>query len=285
MRDRRGLPFFDTLRQDLVYTVRVLRRNPGFTATAVVTLALGIGANTAIFSIVNAVLLRPLPFAEPNRLVMVYGTNGRGDTHDVLSYPTYVDWREQSRSFEHVSAFANASVTVNAGGETEFVRGKRVTPSMFQALGVQPSLGRAFTPDDQTQSVVILSDGFWKRHFGSSEAVLGQTLRLMDEPFTIVGVMPPAFHIDPPDGEQLYVPLRIDPNRKHGFVRIIAGFGPASLRPALVRSSMESPGASTRNTDAPTRPKARRSNRWLTLSQAPAGLRCSCCWRLYRWCC
>ena len=107
-RDRRGLPFFDTLRQDVVYALRVLRRNPGFTATAVITFALGIGANSAIFSIVNAILLRPLPLAEPSQLVMIFATEARRSLQfDGVSYPAFIDWQEQNRSFESMAAFAN----------------------------------------------------------------------------------------------------------------------------------------------------------------------------------
>jgi macrolide transport system ATP-binding/permease protein len=107
-RDRRSLPFFDTLRQDLAYALRVLRRNPGFTATAVITFALGIGANSAIFSIVNAILLRPLPLAEPSQLVMIFATEARRSLQfDGVSYPAFIDWQEQNRSFESMAAFAN----------------------------------------------------------------------------------------------------------------------------------------------------------------------------------
>jgi hypothetical protein len=110
-RDRRGLPFVDALRQDLVYAVRVLRRNPGFTATAVITFALGIGANSAIFSIVNAILLRPLPLAEPSQLVRLLATEARRSLQfDGVSYPAFIDWQEQNRSFESMAAFANQSL-------------------------------------------------------------------------------------------------------------------------------------------------------------------------------
>ena len=202
-RDQRGLPGLDALRQDVVYAVRVLRKNPGFTATAVLTLALGIGANTAIFSVVNAVLLRPLPFTDPGRLVLIFATEAqRGNRFDVASYPAFADWREQSRSFESMAAFTNKSATVEAGRESVFVQGKRVTPGLFDVLGRQPALGRAFRADEQqpgTSAVVILSDGFWKRHFLGTAAALGQTLRINDEPHVVIGVMPPAFHIDQPE--------------------------------------------------------------------------------------
>jgi hypothetical protein len=236
-REQRGLPFVDTLRQDLLYTVRTLRANPGFALTAILTLALGIGATSAIFSAVNAVLLRPLPFSDPNRLVMIYGVGGNDDRHESVSYPTFVDWRDQSHSFESMAAFANATLTIAVNGSTELVRGKRVTPSMFHVLGVQPAVGRAFTADDIDRSVVILSDGFWKRHFAGNNDAVGKTLRIMDAPFTVIGVMPPGFHIEPPGREQLYAPLPPDATRNHEFVRLIARLAPGVSRTAGAKRS------------------------------------------------
>jgi predicted permease len=230
-REQRGLPFVDALRQDLLYTVRTLRANPGFALTAILTLALGIGATSAIFSAVNAVLLRPLPFSDPNRLVMIYGVGGNDDRHESVSYPTFVDWRDQSHSFESMAAFANATLTIAVNGSTELVRGKRVTSSMFHVLGVQPAVGRAFTADDIDRSVVILSDGFWKRHFAGNNDAVGKTLRIMDAPFTVIGVMPAGFHIEPPGREQLYASLPPDATRNHEFVRLIARLAPGVSRP------------------------------------------------------
>ena len=224
-RDRRGIPLLDVLRQDMTYAVRALQKNRGFTATAIVTLALGIGADTAIFSVVNAVLLRPLPFADPDRLVMVYA-DGRGDDrHDVVSYPTFVDWRDQSRSFDAAAAFANRNVTVDADGESELVPAKHVSASFFSVLAVQPAIGRAFTADeegDPAAKVAILSDGVWRRRFGGAPEAVGQTVRLSGDAYTIIGVLPAGFHLEEADREQLYVPLAIDANRRHGFLRIVA---------------------------------------------------------------
>src|SRR5206468_10554758 len=114
----RGLPAIDALRQDLWYAVRVLRKNPGFTVTAVLTLALGIGANSAIFSVVNAVLLRPLPFKESSRLALVFATAKDGNRHDVSTYPDFIDWRNQNRSFSDMAAYANRSMTIGIGDES-----------------------------------------------------------------------------------------------------------------------------------------------------------------------
>jgi hypothetical protein len=167
-RDRHGIPALDALQQDLVYAVRALRKTPGFAATAIVTLALGIGANSAIFSLVNATLLRPLPFKNPDRLVMIYATDTRrGNRFDGATYPDFADWRNQNQMFESMAAYADQSVTLSVRDQTVLIEGKRVTPNLFEVLGVQPSLGRAFRVDEQepgATGVVVLSDGFWKRH-------------------------------------------------------------------------------------------------------------------------
>src|SRR6185295_5389018 len=222
IRDRRGLPFFDTLWQDLVYAARVLRRNRGFTATAVITFALGIGANSAIFSIVNAILLRPLPLAEPSRLVMIFATEARRSLQfDGVSYPAFVDWQEQNRSFESMAAFANRDLPLGTSDEVVVARGKVVSANLFDVVGVQPAIGRAFR-DWRLGSadVVILSDGFWKRHFGGSPSALGQTVRIDERPHTIVGVMPARFTLDG-DSEDYFQPLGVDTNRGRGFLRTV----------------------------------------------------------------
>jgi putative ABC transport system permease protein len=227
IRERRGLPFVDSLRQDLVYAVRVLRRNRGFTATAVLTFALGIGANSAIFSIVNAILLRPLPLADPSRLVMIFATEARRSLQfDGVSYPAFVDWREQNRSFESLAAITNQTLPFGLSDEVIIARGKVVTANLFDVVGVQPAIGRAFrdwrlgSPD-----VVILSDGFWRRHFGGSLSAVGQTVRIDERPHTIVGVMPPGFAING-DSEEFFQPLGVDTNRGRGFLRIIGRLRP-----------------------------------------------------------
>ena len=223
-RDRRGVPLLDTLRQDLVYGARTLRRNPGFAATTIVTLALGIGANSAIFSIVNAVLLRPLPFTDPDRLVLIFATDARrGDRFDSASYPSFADWRDQNTTFESMAAFANRALAIGTGDETVMAAGRRVTSNYFDVLGVQPVLGRAFRLEEQqngSAGVVILSDGFWKTHFGGDPAVLGRVIRINEEPHTVIGVTPASFHIEQ-ENDQLFLPLAIDPNRNHGFLRVI----------------------------------------------------------------
>ena len=227
IREQRALPFFDTLRQDLVYAVRVLRRNRAFTTTAVVTFALGVGANSAIFSIVNAILLRPLPLAEPSQLVMIFATEARRSLQfDGVSYPAFIDWQEQNRSFESMAAFANRDLPLGTSDEVVVARGKVVSANLFDVVGVQPAIGRAFREwRPQSADVVILSDGFWKRHFAGSPSAIGQTVRIDERPHTIVGVMPPRFTLDG-DSEEFFQPLGLDTNRNRGFLRTVGRLRP-----------------------------------------------------------
>jgi len=233
-RDRRRLPIVDTLRQDIVYAVRLLRKSPAFTLTAVATLALGIGANTAIFSVVNAVLLRPLPYRDADRLVMIFATNTQtGASTDVSSYPDYVDW-SKADSFESMTAFATRNVTVSSGSEADYVLALRVASTAFDTYRIQPAIGRGFRADEQQPGrshVVILSDGYWKSRFGGAPDVLGETLRVNEEPYAIIGVMPAGVHINAAAPEEIYVPLVVDPSRTHGFLRVVG-----RLRPGVTLS-------------------------------------------------
>lgn len=194
---------------DLRYAVRTLTRTPGFTAIAVLTIALGIGANTAIFSVVDAVLWRPLPYPQPDRLMMVWVYNPRqGFDKDVASFPTFSDWQRQSRSFEHLAAYSGASVSLTGRGDPAQLRGARVTPSFFSTLSVRPALGRWFTEQDAAaghERVVILEHGLWQSRFGSDPAIVGRTIQLSGQPYEVVGVMPAGFQY--PDEAALWVPL------------------------------------------------------------------------------
>jgi putative ABC transport system permease protein len=185
------------LLEDLRYGFRMLRKNPGFTAVAVGTLALGIGANTAIFSVVNAVLLRPLPFHDPRGLVAVNTTEpGRRDDIGV-SYPAFLDWRSQNHVFEGLSAFRVDDFTLTGRAEPIQVTGAVVSANTLSLLGVAPMLGRDFSPEeDQPRAMglpIILSHSFWQDRFGSDPNVLGQSLSLSGQLFTVAGVMPPGF--------------------------------------------------------------------------------------------
>ena len=189
--------WLDTLWQDLKYTARMLRKSPGFTAVAIFTLALGIGANTAIFSIINAVLLRPLPYRDPQNLVLLSEHWPQFPTLS-LSYLNYKDWRDQSHSFEAVGAVRNTVVTMTGNGEAERIPAQNVTANLFDLLGVQPELGRAIAPEEDTAGgppVALISHSLWQRRFSSSRAVLGQSITLDNKAYSIIGVMPPGFEV------------------------------------------------------------------------------------------
>lgn len=183
--------------QDVRFALRQLRKNLAFTAVAVITLALGIGANSAIFSVIDAVLLRPLAFHDPNRLVAVKTTEP--DRHDNInvSYPEFLDWRSQDRMFEGLSVFREDDFTLTRRGEPAHLTGVVVSANLFSLLGVAPSLGRAFTnQEDQSASgdlPVVLSHAFWQQRLGSDPNILGQSLTLSGRSFTVVGVMPAGF--------------------------------------------------------------------------------------------
>jgi putative ABC transport system permease protein len=186
-----------TLLQDLRYGLRMLGKNPGFTAVAVLTLALGIGANTAIFSVVNAVLLRPLPYKDPNRLVFVWQTyRPRGVTWTAVAPANFLDWREQNRVFEDMAAVAISGVYLTGTGEPKRLEGQRVSASLFPLLGVSPLLGRTFLAEEDRPGgdpVVILSHRLWQERFGADPSAIGKTLTLDGEMHTVVGIMPPSF--------------------------------------------------------------------------------------------
>ncbi|HEX4565239.1 MAG TPA: ABC transporter permease, partial [Vicinamibacterales bacterium] len=206
-RDQRGLPFLDTLGQDLRYGLRMLRRSPGFTATAIATLALGIGASTAIFSIVDAVLFRPLPFADSDRVVTVGDRNPDGSSANA-GFQTMVAWRDRSRTLEGFAGTRAWTPTLAANGEGERIQAVRVSWNYFDLLGVRPLFGRTFTAADDNArgddwpAYAILSESLWRRRFGGDPAIVGRTASLNDRPYRIVGVMPASF--ESLDSEKFY---------------------------------------------------------------------------------
>jgi putative ABC transport system permease protein len=185
-----------TIIQDLRYGLRMLAKNPGFAAVVVLTLALGIGANTAIFSVVNGVLLDPLPYTQPDRLVALYSHTPQF-SRSSISYPNFLDWVRQNHSFSSLAAFREDDFNMTGLGEPERLPVEMVSASFFSTLGVMPVIGRNFTPqEDQVGAppVVLLSGGFWKRKFASSPDVLGKTLDLNGVAYTVVGVIPADFY-------------------------------------------------------------------------------------------
>jgi predicted permease len=219
-RDVWGWASLDRLAQDVRYGLRMLRRAPGFTAVAVLTLALGIGANTAIFSVVNAVMLRPLPYRDPGQLAMLWTDDTKRGLHEeATSFVTYTDWRAQSRHFADLALFGGNALTLTSEDEMERTRGEFVSAHLFNLLGVQPILGRSFSAGEELRGehVVILSHGLWQRRFGGSPDALGKTLTIDGDrnswksgPRTvrIIGVMPAGFCF-PGKETQLWEPITV----------------------------------------------------------------------------
>ncbi|HKG96141.1 MAG TPA: ABC transporter permease [Gemmatimonadaceae bacterium] len=205
----------DALLRDLKHAFRSLSRAPGFAAAAVVTLALGIGANTAIYSVVDAVLLKPLPYADPGRLVMVYERNlDRQNDRNVVSPGNFLDWRAQSRVFEDMAGYLIWRTNLTGLGEPEEVPIQLTTASFFPVLGVKPAIGRAYTAQEDApggENVVVLGHGFWQRHFAGDPGVLGKKITLGGRPATVIGVMPAGFTFGRSTAE-LWAPFGLDPS-------------------------------------------------------------------------
>ncbi|HMD32228.1 MAG TPA: ABC transporter permease, partial [Candidatus Acidoferrales bacterium] len=219
--------------QDVRFGLRVLTKNPGFTAVAILTLALGIGANSALFSVVNGVLLKPLPFPEPDRLYAIYSSSPTFQ-HSSIAYPNFLDWQKQNRSFSALGAFRSANYNLTGSGEPERLHAHMISADFFPALGINPMLGRNFTSEEDRAGgnpVVVLGERLWKRKFASSPGVLGKSITLNATPYTIIGVA--QSHITELSDTDVYVPIGqwTDPaflNRRismglNGFARLKPG--------------------------------------------------------------
>jgi putative ABC transport system permease protein len=215
----------------------MLLKNPAFTAVAVLTLALGIGANTAIFSLVNGVFLRPLPYKDASQLVFIAATNRRqGSKVDVMSYPDFADWRAQNHVFSGLAAYRAQYYDLSGARQPERIRGVRVTEDLLPLLDESPELGRSFLPEEYQAGkdhVALVSDGLWRRLFAADPHLVGKTLKLNDEIYTVIGVMPPRFQFPPTEVAALYTPLAPDGNRNHGWLWAVGRVKPGmSLREA-----------------------------------------------------
>lgn len=194
-----GAKTMDTLLDDLRYGWRMLRRNPGFAFVAILTLAIGIGANAAIFSVINTLLIRPLPFADSGRLVVVWDTDAnRSITHGTVSAAEFLDWQDMNHVFKSVSALRPSKVTLTGNAEPEQAFGVQVSGNFFRMLGVKPALGRDFTPEEETQGheqVVMLSYALWQRRYGADPQIVGRSILLDYRPYTVIAVLPRNFSI------------------------------------------------------------------------------------------
>jgi putative ABC transport system permease protein len=201
----------DTLLQDIRYGIRMVAKSPGFATIAILTLTLGIGANTALFSVVNGVLLNPLPYHQPDRLVAIYASS-KEFSHGSISYPDFLDWARNQRSFSSMAAFRQDNFNLTGMGEPERVKAEMVSANFFSTLGVNPAAGRLFRPEEDQaggQPVALISGGFWERKFGSSPEALGKTLRLDGAGYTVIGVIPADFRYQSGNfhNSDIYVPI------------------------------------------------------------------------------
>jgi putative ABC transport system permease protein len=228
-----GLGSLETLWQDLRYGARILLKKPGFTLIAVITLALGIGANTAIFSVVNGVLLRPLPYKEPDRLMLIRETKLPQFSGFAVSAANFLDWKAQNTVFERLVAIRPNAFNLTGTGDPERLRGMRVADGFCAILGARPQIGRDFLPEEHRagrDNVVILSHGFWQRRFGGDPKILNQTISLDGRPHTVVGVMPSAFHFWNRDNDlwapMAFTPQQIRSRNEHALDRVIGSLKP-----------------------------------------------------------
>src|SRR6185369_9735176 len=222
----------ETLFKDLRYGIRSLLKQPVFALVAISTLALAIGGNSAMFTVVNAVLLRPLQYPESDRLVVLEGSNpARGITRSSMSTLDFVDWQSQNKVFEHMAAFISGGNLLNTGEETERVRATWVTGDFFSVLRTPGLRGRTLQPDDaQTghDAVAVISYGLWQRRFGADEKLVGKQVTLSGKSSTIVGVMPKEFNY--PDQTELWVPFPLDmkENRDNRYLSVVARLKPGA---------------------------------------------------------
>ena len=231
----------NALFQDLKCGLRVLVKNPGFTAVVVLTLALGIGANTAIFSVVNAVLLSPFPYPGSSKLISVYQKTEDGN-YNVFSTPNFLAWRDQVTAFEQFGAIRPAAFNLTGGSQPERLNGANVSVDIFPLLGVNPILGRAFLDEEDRPGgpkVVVLSYGFWLRRFGGDRQILGKPLALNGASYTVVGVMPRGFKL-PQNDDELWAPLQLNRADVNGASRGIHWiWGLARLRPGITAAQAQ----------------------------------------------
>jgi len=240
-REQRGLPMMETFAHDLRFGIRQLRRSPGFALVAVLTLALGIGANAAIFSVVNSVLLRPLPYPDAAELFDVYQKT-EGGSYNVFSGPNYFAWKDHVQVLQQFAVWTSGSYNLADNNRPEHVLAGPVTANIFPLLGVNPILGRTFLPQEDRPGgpkVAVLSYAFWQRRYGGAPDVIGNTLKLNGDGYTIVGVMPRGFQV-PTSAAELWLPFQLSPANPNASARGLHWlFGLARLKPGMSRSQAE----------------------------------------------
>ena len=227
--------------QDVRYGIRSMRKTPIFTLAAILTLALGIGANVAIFSVVNAVLVRPLPFADSDRLVRVFEKNDRIKLSQFSSSVlNYLSWKEQIQSLDPLGCIGFVNYNLTGSGEPEQFRGSTLTPSILPLLGIQPVVGRGFRDDEekpQSTPVAMISEGLWRRRFGADVTMIGRTITLNGVAYTLVGIAPPALTFLTTGA--IWTPLIIDPGRENRLNHVTATVGRLKRGVTLAQAQAE----------------------------------------------
>ena len=239
-----------SLLADLRFAFRMLGKRPGFTSVAVLALALGIGANTAVFSVIRGVVLRPLPYADPSRLVAIWESNVKANVlREPSSSPNFKDWREQNRCFTDMAGYTASAIALTDSGEAEMLDAGFATANYFEVLGVKPAMGRVIAPADQENEVVLLSSELWERRFGRDPQILGRQLHLGNVLRTVIGVMPPQFRGADfifQSRADLWIPLHssdLRSARRSDFLRVIARLKPGV---AIAQARSEMSGISAR---------------------------------------
>jgi len=214
---------------ELIYSIRTLLKDRGFTTVVILTLSLGIAINTVVFSVVKGVLLDQLPYKSPNQLVLIWQDNPQQSDHKgLVSIPNFVDWKSRNQSFEEMAAYMETSSILSGDDASELVRGATVTTDFISVMGVAPLLGRAFLPEEEQEGrdqVVLLGYGLWQRQFGADPDVIGRTVPFERHSRLVIGVMPPDF--DFPTKSQFWLPLEMDERRKvsvrnHQMLTVVA---------------------------------------------------------------
>ncbi len=234
-RDRRGVPWLETLWQDIRFGIRMLKKSPGATAAAIIALALGIGANTAIFSVVNAVLLHPLPYPDARKLMYVTSFIPKNN-QTIVVHPDYFGWRAQNHVFEDAAAMTPADYTLTGAGEPTRLDAESVSASMFHVLGIEPMIGRGFSADEDKPNgphVTILSYALWKERFGGDPGVIGRVIALDGNGYTVVGILPREFEIPEHSKTQLLTPLALEDSPVQQKQRLMMVGVIARLRPKM----------------------------------------------------
>jgi putative ABC transport system permease protein len=236
-RDRLSVPWLETALKDMRFALRLMARSPGFTAVILVTLAIGIGANTAMFSVVNTLLIRPLPYRDSSRLLFIETVDASRRQAGRTAPPDFYEYRAGNRTLEHLDAFYTQSLNLTGGSDPERVSALIVSPGFFTTLGTPPALGRGFVAADEqwgAHRVAILGDGLWRRRFGADPAVVGQRITVNGEPFVVAGVLPPKFMFLGLDS-QLFLPMAFAPgdnlnSHSNNFLRMIGRLKPGVTR-------------------------------------------------------